>query len=712
MKKGKEQKSNIKPTIQPIDSAKPAKVEAEIDSSAIQNPSPTHTDAPPMNTELLKKVFFGSLVLMLMILWISGYNVGYHQDEMDMNNYGQANYAYYLSGGKDSSYLVSHVKYHEVDSLLRFYGSAFEYLAVGATKLTGTVGGKQEFNVRHAVNQVFAVLALLFTGLIARKLMDWRASIFAIWLAFLSPSFFGHFLFNTKDIPFCAGYLATLYYIIHLLEELPTISWKTTLKLMVAFAFTTDIRIGGVLLIMYLFVFLAVYLFTTPNLLQASLKNIVDITLKLTVVIIGGMSIVVITWPFLLQSPIKNLIATLEVVKKFPLKININYEGISIDSLHVPPTYIPKFMSITAPIYAIAVILLGVGIYFLKFKKYPLKTGALLLFSIVFPVVYAVATHASLYSGWRHFLFIYPGLCIFASTALVDLFDNFKQRAFRIGFGLVSFLGMLPPIIWSVQNHPYEYTYFNEFAGGYKNAFYNYDNDYWEITVKKAVDWLMKNEPIAQSKDSVTISSNVSRFLDDYIVRHYPGTKARVVPTGVTGRNSIYWTYAVYNSLFLKPDYLENYFPPAQTVFAETIDGLPTTVIVKDTARLDFKGLEALKIAQHQLADSFYEAHIRNTKDNNAALYAYMAVVKSSLNKNDEAIALANKCLQYHFSTVLDYNAYCGLGIAYANKREYQMSIMNLDQATRLMPKENYSKDILVQVNQIMEREKAAGTLK
>ncbi|NDC41488.1 MAG: hypothetical protein EBZ77_08060 [Chitinophagia bacterium] len=192
-------------------------------------------------------------------------------------------------------------------------------------------------------------------------------------------------------------------------------------------------------------------------------------------------------------------------------------------------------------------------------------------------------------------------------------------------------------------------------------------------------------------------------FTRYYIDRHYPGSKIKVVPTGVTGRNGVYWQYAVYNSLFLKPDYLDNYFPPPQTYHAETIDGVTVTAIVKDTARLDYKALEALKAAKHHLADSLYETYMRTTNDRNAALFAYLSIVKGSLGRNDEAIQLANNCLQYHFSTVLDYNAYCGLGIAYCNKREYQLSVANLQNAMRILPNETYAKDIMRQVEQVIQ---------
>ena len=226
------------------------------------------------------------------------------------------------------------------------------------------------------------------------------------------------------------------------------------------------------------------------------------------------------------------------------------------------------------------------------------------------------------------------------------------------------------------------------------------------ISVKKGLDWLIEHEHLAQAKDTVNIASNAQMFVTYYLQKHCPNPKLKVLSSGVTGRNELFWTYAVYSSLFVKPDYLENFFPPAQTIHTETVEGMPVTVVLKDLNRLDYKALDALKLAKHREADSLYTAYIATTKDHNPAIDAYISVAKGSTNQNDAAILAANRELQYHFSNVLDYNAYCGLGIAYANTRQYAKSIEALKTAEKLMPKEHYSKDILVQVYRVMQLDK------
>ncbi len=674
-----------------------------------EKPAPAGTpiveQAPPspakrlFTEDTLKKIFLASLIVMGLITLISGFNVGFNSDEIELNNYGKANLAYYMSAGKDTTLNAPYYK------LLKYYGNAYEMIAATTNKVLGTDKGRHEFNVRHSISQLFAIAGLLFTGLTARKLTrTWSSSIFSIWLLFLTPSFMGHFLFNTRDVPFYTGYVASIYYIICFLEELPAPTWKTSISLLLAAAFTTNIRIGGVLLYFHLGLFGLVYLFSNKELMAASLKNAKDIIIKLLAIIPGGILLVILTWPTLLKKP-SELFDALGVASKFPIKVNVNFEGVAMDSLHLPIHYIPKYMLVTIPLFVIACIVAGTVLFFTTIKKYNPRIGALLLFAVFFPVVYAVYANTPLYSSWRHFLFVFPGLCIFGAIALDRLFSVSNKLPVNLGIGAVCVLAMIRPVAFCVRNTPFEYCYFNELAGEFKTAYLSYDNDYWEISVKQGIDWLMANEHPGSGKDTAYVATNASAFAEYYLAHNYPKAKIKVVQSGFTMRNSNFWTYAVFNSLFLKPEYLENYFPPPH-LHAITIDHIPVTTILKDTVRLDWKANVALRNAQHALSDSLYKAYIKTTKDDNIGLYAYMAVAEGSMNMNDPAIVLANKALEYHLSPLIDYNAYCGLGIAYANKKQWQLSIDNLRRATAVMPKEIAAPDIL---RQVMAAKRMAG---
>ncbi len=655
----------------------------------------------------LKKTFFFSLLAMLIIIWCSGFNVGFHNDELDMNNYGRANYAYYTSGCKDTSCLGTSPA--GVMSPIRYYGWGFDMLAVGINKITGIDKGPYEINSRHMLNQLFGVLCIAFAGLIAARIRGWKAGILASWLIFLSPSFIGHAYFNTKDIPFAAGYIASVYFIIRFLDELPRPTWKTTICLMLSFYFTTNMRIGGLLLLLYLMVFTGIYLLVNKSVRDAVLINIKSVALKYFFVCAGGVTLLILTWPFLLMDPVHHLVEAVDVVKKFPVKNFITFERDVINSLELPPNYIPKLLLITTPV--LVWLLTVVAVFFLvaRARSFDWKVVLLVIVSSVFPIVYGIVTEVAAYGGWRHFLFVYPGICIIAAIGLAEAMNSLRKPALQLALGAVCLVGLYGPVSFSIRNNPYLYCYFNEIAGGFKKAYYNYDTDYWMISDKESIDWLMKHEHIAQSKDTVVIATNMDYFLRYYIPKQYPGAKVKVVTSGVIGRNAFYWKYGLFNTLFMKPGYLEECYPLGSTIHTIDIEGMPVTSILKDTARLDYHAIHAIDLAKYALADSLFTAHISTTHDSNPGLASYMSLAKSSMGQNDSAIALSNKCLKYEFHGVLNYNAYCGMGIAYANKGDYKSSIEVLKKAEMELPNGPIHKNLLQQIMYIQGLEKAKG---
>ncbi len=671
---------------------------------------PAANTALALESPLLKKFFFGSILLMLIIFVTSGYNVGFHTDESDMNNYGKANVAYYTSGGKDTSCLgLLTDDDTRIETIFRYYGSGFEYLPVIFNKLTGLDKGANEFNSRHIFINIFGVLALLFSGLIAKKLGGWRAALFTVWLIFLTPTIFGLTLFDSKDIPFCAGYTAMLYLIINLLEELPNPTWRTTLLLMLAFAYTMSTRVAGLLLILTLGMFIVIYGISKTGMFKLILGNIKQIILKLSIIFFGGLILVVITWPFLLMNPVHNFFEALSVVKKFPMMIPLNFEGIYMSSLTVPAYYLPKSMLITIPIFATLAILTGILIAFLKKKEYDWRITTLILFTSIFPIVYAIVSNVVIYTLWRHFLFIYPGLCIIAGIGLNHIFSNLKQQRYRIALIVVCALGMLRPVMWSVNNFPYNYCYFNEFVGGYKKAYYEYETDYWKITMKNCLEWMMKNEPIMQSKDSITVGTDMPMFVQYYLKHHYKGAKVKVVLNDVPTRYGVPWTYCIFSKQFINPEYFEKFYPPKGSIFAEKIDGLTECVVLKDTARLDLLARKAYESRNSVAADSLLSLYLTRDAPDNVGLFGVMAFIKAQVRKNDEAFKYASLGLQYNISPISNYFAVSGIGLAYANQGQYDKAIEKLKEAINILPDNGLANNVLNAVLKIKAENQSAN---
>ncbi len=693
--------------MKPLDKNQKKQPATPVKEDVIKN----NTVIPVIDSAKAEKLFWGSLVIMLIALWIFGFNSGFHSDEMDLNNYTRANLKYYATSGKDTSFMGGTDRSIDeyVDPLLKYYGSAFEYLPVIFNKATGLDTSVNEYNSRHIFIQIFAIVGILFTGLLAKRYAGYKSALIVIWLMYLTPMYFGHAIFNSKDIPFCTGSIATLYFIIRFLDQLPNPKWSTTIGLLLAFGFTAGTRLGGVINIMYFGIMAFLYLTQGKYFTGEKIKQLVNPILKAVVAFGGAITIIILSWPYLLVNPGKHFFETLNVLKKFPLSIKITFNGTFMDSLTIPPDYLPRLIVVTLPIIILFFIIAGIFIAITRFKQYDWKITFLILFTCLFPAVYAIATKAALYSGWRHFLFIYPGLAILGSLAVKHIYENADSKVIRIGFIVLVFAGMVRPVMWMIKNHPNEYTYYNEFTGGFQKAYYNFETDYWAMGMKDCVDWAMKHEPILQSKDTVYIASNMEAFVRYYIKRHYPKAKVKTIPMGCLTRYGGKWSYAFFNNIFLRPEYLENFFPPCQTIYSYNIDEMPVNVVLKDTVRLDLKAQEALTQTKYQLADSLLGYYLNNVCPSNVGLYGTFALIKADLNQPQNAIQYAYKCLEIQVSPFSHYDAHCALGVAYGNQRLFDSAILHLNIAKQMFPKLPGADNILNQVLMFRQRLQQAG---
>src|SRR5205085_10110817 len=90
----------------------------------------------------------------------------------------------------------------------------------------------------------------------------------------------------------------------------------------------------------------------------------------------------------------------------------------------------------------------------------------LLGFSIVFPVVYAIAIRAVLFDGMRHFIFVLPAIAVAAALALDRVFSGLSE--FRYRRPIYAALGAygVAHIATMAMLHPDQYVYYNAFVGG------------------------------------------------------------------------------------------------------------------------------------------------------------------------------------------------------------------------------------------------------
>jgi len=646
----------------------------------IPNKKPTPTQKPA-EKPYWKKTFYISLIGLTAILLISGYGTGFHSDEMDMNAYGKANWKYMSTWGKDSAY--KHITLEngsKVPEVIKTYGGFFELVNCSVQNSMGPFFGG-EYNTRHLLCQLMGMLAIWLAALMSVTLTGrYLFGLITMFLIYLTPTYFGHMLFNTKDIPFTLGYTLCLYGIILLLKQKKEFSLKPFIWISLGLTASIGTRVGGLLLLAYLAGVLGLFFYDRYKKKGVPLPLFRKQFICLTVSAIIGLSLAILTWPFVLSSPVEHLKYALDVAVKFPQRIPFVFEGKLIDSLSIPAYYLPKWMSLTIPVFILVAFFLSIPTLLFNFRKPEFRYYTVILIAVIFPIVYAIQSKAALYSAWRHLLFVYPVLVVFSGYVLLHIWRSLQYVYADFVLCGMCIICMLHPMYWSLKNHPFEYLYFNELSGGFAKNYDLYETDYWQLSSMQAVDWLYKNESL-KKQENVRISSN-SYSTVDYLVSHdFKDKKTKVSQVSYKARCLVDWNYLVLSNLFIEPYVMSNgFYPPPNTLHTIEIEGKILCAIVKDTLRNDYKAF--LAVSQHDLlkADSLADLYLK-TEPAYVKMLEISASVKAELRNWPACYQRCALGLQYEpDNLVLHYY----LGIYYAYNGDLKKAITNIEGALEL----------------------------
>lgn len=436
-----------------------------------------------------KHVFYAIAGLMLILMPVLSLTSGISGDEETYHYpHGKNVFNYYATLGKDTTCL----NYEK--SVLHMYGPVFDVITVAVIKV---IKPDDEYMVRHILNSITGWAAILFAALIAVMLGGWRAGILTLLFMFLSPRFLGHSFNNPKDIPFAAAYIFTVYAIIRFLKYYPKKIYQHGWLIALGIGLTIGVRVGGILLAIYFLFFTGMYYVFTLRynqwLKKENLIRLGKMLLFAGIISIVGYLIGIILWPYSHKAPVQKTLEAMKYMEQYAVSLRQIFEGNIIWSDKVPKYYLPKYILMTIPEY----IILGILSFFIlyrKLKKENITWYFILLFVSIFPVAYIIYKGSNVYGGWRHVLFIFPGIAILAALGINNLINRFQPKYIRwITAGIAVFL-MILPLRHIIANHPHEYIYYNSLSGGVKKAYGKYEMDYFYHTLRAGSEWLIENK--------------------------------------------------------------------------------------------------------------------------------------------------------------------------------------------------------------------------
>lgn len=427
----------------------------------------------------------------------------------------------------------------------RMYGPVFELGLVGLETILGIENDRSLYLMRHIVTHLFFLFGIfIFYLLLYYHFRDWRISLLGAVMLLLVPRLFAHSFFNPKDIPFLVSAIFAVYTMVLLLDKPKMIR---ALFHGLACALAIDIRIIGVL-----FPFLTILLLFTESFLQTRRdKNDLLIRSKTGLIfIIGTVLLTVLFWPYTWDNPVKHFLWSLGSMSDYPWQGSLVFMGnLYTPVKYLPPSFWPVWFVIITPV----LYLLGFLLALFRIPKFTRnyysnkdKISRLFLIALFFfivPSVLPILLKSVLYDDGRHLFFVYPFFIICSLYGFLwlqtklEVWFQLKKNYFIWLFSIM----MVPIIIKMVMLHPFQNIYFNIFAG--KNPEVNFEIDYWGVSYKKGLDYILQEHVEEQP---------VSIMMDDSLLSPVVYNSFLLTPDEL---EKINWTYEIDNADYFLTTY-------------------------------------------------------------------------------------------------------------------------------------------------------------
>lgn len=443
---------------------------------------------PGTYSDLLTAFALAVGLLVLGLVMVRDYGPGW--DESPLQTYAQQSLAAYGNFLRTGSMPVFG------SSDLKYYGPAYLIVCELIARILNSAGIGWLVTQWHIAIFLSFLLSVLSIYFLAHRWVKWWSALGVAFLFAAQPLLLGHAFINPKDIPFMAFFLITVTVGVEMVdkcvsarEPAPTPVLKEILKyflrppvLLAAFllGFTTSIRVfgpyAGLIVIFYG--------------LARSRKNLLKI---LPAYFLVALVVCILTWPFLWRDPLLNFIQTVRTMSHFPWNGVVLFRGVVQYPAELPRYFYPLLMSfqLTEPVVILSVIGFFLSVYLMvvakKFEAFFLIVAWFLI--PLFALIYLTHTW---YDNFRQLLFLLPPVFLSAGLVLDQVFKYIKPTLIRI---LILAVLIAPGIYSAVKLHPYEYVYFNGFAGGVSGAYRNYELDYWDTSYREAAFYLNRVAP-------------------------------------------------------------------------------------------------------------------------------------------------------------------------------------------------------------------------
>lgn len=413
-------------------------------------------------------------------------------DEFMQDDYGYRSLQWYLSLGKDRSFLNMQPELH-----MPQHGPAYETFVALIQHLTG-----ETWHTRSIVNGIVGVLGVAFIALCGKELAGpWGAFTAATGLA-LYPRYTGSMFTNSKDVPFTVAMVLTLWLVLRMMRRWDNPARRFELLEYAAvgasIAVAAAIRVNGLAWLGLLGLLALFYWVRHGRELRTWTAIRAQLASQLTAALMIGSSCLVflmLTWPYLDVHPTTGLLDSVKMMANYDWANTVLFGGKQVLATQLPWSYAPVWLLIGSPLPLVVLSLAAAVIGVWAFRRNVQIPAAYLMCAgyAVVPLAMIIFMRSTLYNGLRQFLYIVPGFILVASGLLIYVVRRLSASGRRrLAGALVAavVLGQVEAVVASAQLYPYEYAYFNPLVGGYASAHHSFEGDYYGTCGTAAAQWL------------------------------------------------------------------------------------------------------------------------------------------------------------------------------------------------------------------------------
>lgn len=415
-------------------------------------------------------------------------------DEFNTNDYGPKALAWYTSGFVDRSH------FETVEFSLWYYGPWFQMLTAAVQSL----GLADPLAIRHALTFAVGLGGVAALYPVARLSFGRWVGPAAIAICLSTGYLYGNLFFAPIDTPFLAAMgWATLAIMVMARTMVPT--WPATLCAGIAMGLAIATRTGGIITHAYLVGAMALCaLEAVASGGSAACRALLRIAVRTAAAVTAAWIVAIALWPWLqIGNPFTQFNIAYSHFAAIPTEFEFDHWGRRLLTTDLPWSYIPEQWLARLPIGFLALlataVVLGIAaaIHWARSAATHdgLREAALTLarnrnillvwVAATVPVAFLMATHATLYDGVRHTLFVVPMLALLAGWGFVRLWHLLGRARVVAAPIALAYLGVVLANLATL--HPLEYIATNAFAGGTAGSYGRFELDYWSAAATEAL---------------------------------------------------------------------------------------------------------------------------------------------------------------------------------------------------------------------------------